>query len=103
VVAEVIGERPAGEIPIDHPLVKLAVECHAANGLKANLNIGSTDANEPLSRGLPAICMGLTTGAGSHTLGEYMNIKPVAQGLQILVDLVQAAFRGGNTHRSLGV
>jgi len=101
-VAEVIGERPTGEIPVDHPLVTLAVECHAANGLKANLNIGSTDANEPLSRGLPAICMGLTTGGGSHTLGEYMNIKPVAQGLQILVDLVQAAFRGGNTYRSLG-
>jgi len=94
VVAEVIGERPAGEISIDHPLVKLAVECHAANGLKANLNIGSTDANEPLSRGLPAICMGLTTGGGSHTLGEYINIKPLAQGLQILVHLVQAAFRG---------
>ena len=97
VVAEMIGERPAGEIPVDHPLVKLAVESHAANGLKANLNIGSTDANEPLSRGFPAICMGLTTGGGAHTLGEYINIKPVAQGLQILVDLVQGAFRGGNT------
>jgi len=94
VVAEMIGERPAGEIPEDHPLVKLAVECHAANGLRVNLNIGSTDANEPLSRGFPAICMGLTTGGGSHTLGEYINIKPVAQGLQILVDLVWAVFRG---------
>jgi tripeptide aminopeptidase len=94
VVAEVIGERPAGEIPEDHPLVKLAEECHAANGLKAHLNIGSTDANEPLSRGLPAICVGLTTGGGSHTLGEYINIKPVEQGLQTLVDLVWAVFRG---------
>ena len=89
-VAEVIGERPSGEIPADHPLVKLAEDCHIANGLRAKLNIGSTDANEPLSRGYPAICLGLTTGGGVHTTGEYINIKPVGQGLGILVDLVQA-------------
>jgi tripeptide aminopeptidase len=93
--AEVIGERPAGEIPEDHPLVKLAVECHAENGLKAKLNIGSTDANEPLSRGLPAICLGLTTGGGSHTTAEYIDVKPIRQGLGILVDLVHAVFREG--------
>jgi tripeptide aminopeptidase len=94
VESEVIGERPAGEIPADHPLVKLAIECHAVNGLKAKLNIGSTDANEPLSRGLPAICIGLTTGGGSHTTGEYIDVKPLGQGLGILVDFVQAEFRG---------
>lgn len=94
VESEVIGERPAGEIPADHPLVKLAIKCHAVNGLKAKLNIGSTDANEPLSRGLPAICIGLTTGGGSHTTGEYIDVKPLGQGLGILVDFVQAEFRG---------
>ena len=97
---EVIGDRPAGEIPVSHPLVKFANECHIANGMKADLNIGSTDANEPLSRGLPAICIGLTTGGGSHSMYEYINIKPVAQGLQILEDLVWAVFRGGY-HSSL--
>jgi tripeptide aminopeptidase len=94
VFAEVIGERPAGEIPVSHPLVKFAIESHSANGLKVDLNIGSTDANEPLSRGFPAICIGLTTGGGSHTLGEYINIKPLGQGLKILEDLVRAVFRG---------
>ena len=93
VFAEVIGERPAGEIPVSHPLVKLAIESHRANGLKVDLNIGSTDANEPLSRGFPAICIGLTTGGGSHTLDEYINIKPLGQGLKILEDLVWAVFR----------
>ena len=92
IVAEVIGERPSGETPADHPLVKLAEGCHIANGLRAKLNIGSTDANEPLSRGYPAICLGLTTGGGVHTTGEYIDIKPVGQGLGILVDLVQAVW-----------
>jgi acetylornithine deacetylase/succinyl-diaminopimelate desuccinylase-like protein len=96
VKAEVIGDRPAGAIPVDHPLIKLAVKCHAENGISAKLNIGSTDANEPLSRGFPAICIGLTTGGGAHTLGEYIDTKPVAQGLAILADLVQAIFQEGN-------
>jgi acetylornithine deacetylase/succinyl-diaminopimelate desuccinylase-like protein len=91
--AEVIGDRPAGEIPADHPLVKTAIECFARNGIKAKLNIGSTDANVPLSRGLPAICVGLTTGGGSHTLGEYIDTKPVAQGLGIVVEIIQTIFR----------
>ncbi len=87
--ADVIGERPAGEIPAEHPLVKMAFECHIQNGVDPKLNVGSTDANIPLSRGYPAICMGLTTGGGAHTTSEYIDIPPVGQGLGILVDLIQ--------------
>ncbi len=93
VSAEVIGERLAGELPIEHPLVKHAVKCLDAQGITANLNIGSTDANEPLSRGLPAICVGITTGGGAHTLEEYIDIGPVGQGLAYLVDLIYAIFQ----------
>ena len=91
--AVVIGDRPAGEIPVDHPLVQTALEIYMANGIKAKLNIGSTDANEPLSRGLPAICVGLTTGGRSHSIEEYIDTKPLALGLGILVDLIQAIYR----------
>jgi len=95
VTAEVIGDRPAGEIPADHPLVKIAIECITRYGIKAKLNIGSTDANVPLSRGLPAICVGLTSGGGSHTLGEYIDTKPVAQGIGTVADIIQTVFRQG--------
>jgi acetylornithine deacetylase/succinyl-diaminopimelate desuccinylase-like protein len=93
VEAKIIGDRPAGEIPADHPLVKLAVKCLAEIGIEARLNIGSTDANEPLSQGLPAICVGLTTGGGTHTIDEYIDIKPVEKGLGFLVKLVHAVFQ----------
>ncbi len=93
--AEVIGDRPAGEIPADHPLVKLAARCYARGGTNVRLNIGSTDANVPLSRGLPAICVGLTTGGGAHTMGEYIDIKPLEHGLETLVDIIQTIFRRG--------
>lgn len=85
---EVIGQRPAGEISADHPLVKLAGECLSARGLKPVLTSGSTDANIPLSRGFPAIVLGITTGGGAHTVHEYINIEPVAAGMEQLVEFV---------------
>lgn len=88
---EVIGERPAGEIPHDHPLVVLAAECLSDQGLKPTFTAGSTDANIPLSRGIPAIVLGITTGGGAHTPREYIDIEPVAKGMQQLVRFVENA------------
>jgi tripeptide aminopeptidase len=93
VTADLIGQRPAGEISPEAPLVRLAMSCLEAQGLQPILNIGSTDANIPLSRGLPAICVGLTTGGGAHTTGEYILTQPLEQGLAQLVGLVTGAFR----------
>lgn len=87
-----IGQRPAGEIPADHPLVRLAAACLEAQGLPPRLNIGSTDANVPLSRGLPAICLGITTGGGAHTLHEYILTEPIGRGLAQLVGVVEGFF-----------
>jgi tripeptide aminopeptidase len=85
---EVVGRRPVGAISADHPLVQLAMNTLAAEGLKAVLTSGSTDANIPLSRGLPAIVLGITTGAGAHSRDEYIHTQPVAQGMRQLVSFV---------------
>jgi acetylornithine deacetylase/succinyl-diaminopimelate desuccinylase-like protein len=51
--AEVIGQRPAGEIPASHPLVRLAMAfCRRRVFLAPEHRL--TDANVPLSYGLPA-------------------------------------------------
>jgi tripeptide aminopeptidase len=92
VSAEVIGDRPAGQIPVDHPLVMAAIKNYFKEGIEVKLNIGSTDANIPLSRGYPAICMGLTCGGGSHTVGEYIETKPIRHGFRILTNLIQSIF-----------
>jgi acetylornithine deacetylase/succinyl-diaminopimelate desuccinylase-like protein len=87
--AEIIGERPAGEIPADHALVKLAVDCLREQGIEAVLTTGSTDANIPLSKELPAVVMGITTGGGAHTLGEYIDAGPVEKGMESLIRFVE--------------
>jgi acetylornithine deacetylase/succinyl-diaminopimelate desuccinylase-like protein len=86
----VIGERPVGGIAADHPLVRLAQECLRAQGIAPNLNVGSTDANVPFSRGIPAITIGLTTGSGAHTVHEYINVEPLKKGMEQLVKLVSS-------------
>jgi tripeptide aminopeptidase len=89
VAAEVIGQRPAGEIPAAHPLVKLAEECLKGQGIEPNLAIGSTDANAPLSRGFPAICLGLTRGGGAHTVHEYIETEPLRKGMEQVLQFVK--------------
>ena len=93
VTLELIGRRPAGKLPSTDPLVRLAKRCLLAQGLQPNLTIGSTDANIPLSRGLPAICVGLSTGYGAHTFNEYINVGPLFQGLAQLVAVVEGIFQ----------
>ncbi len=85
---DIIGDRPTGEIQPNHPLVQLAKRALESQGIQPNFNIGSTDANIPLSRGLASICIGLTVGGGVHTLKEYMHIKPINRGLEQLVTVV---------------
>ena len=88
VESQVIGQRPAGEIAVSHPLVMLARECLHELGLEAGLISGSTDANIPLSKGYPAIVLGITTGGSAHTIHEYINTVPIAQGIEQLVKFV---------------
>ena len=84
-----IGNRPVGEISIRHPLVRIAQRCLAEQGLQVHLGIGSTDTNIPLSKGIPAICVGLTQGGGAHTREEYILTEPLQRGLPAIANLVE--------------
>lgn len=89
VYADVIGQRPAGEISARHPLVRLAKDCLHEQDLDAGLISGSTDANVPLSRGYPALVLGVTTGGNAHTMNEYIHTAPVEKGMRQLMRFVE--------------
>jgi len=89
VVAEQIGNRPAGGIPASHPLVALAEKSLMHVGMEPMLTTGSTDANIPLSRGYPTICLGITTGEGAHTVNEFIDTRHIENGMHQLLYLVQ--------------
>ncbi len=86
-----IGNRPWGEIPPDHPLVEAARQALIKAGIETcYLEMGSTDANIPLSKNLPSICIGLTYGSGAHTLDEYIEIQPLEVGYGALLTTIDA-------------
>jgi acetylornithine deacetylase/succinyl-diaminopimelate desuccinylase-like protein len=92
VKCDVIGHRPGGEIPQDHDLVQLACEAlRAGEVTECTFGIASTDANVPLSRSMPAICVGLTRGGLAHTPREYIEIETIPNGYKMLDFLIRGA------------
>ena len=69
---DLIGERPGGETPPDSTLVEFAGRATRILGIKPQLDQASTDANLPMSLGIPAITLGAGgNSANSHTLDEW--------------------------------
>jgi acetylornithine deacetylase/succinyl-diaminopimelate desuccinylase-like protein len=71
-IIDKIGDRPAAQLPSESPVLEAlrAVDRHL--GLRTDLRLGSTDANIPISRGVPALSMGAGgEGSGAHTLAEW--------------------------------
>jgi acetylornithine deacetylase/succinyl-diaminopimelate desuccinylase-like protein len=90
---QLIGQRPAGDLDRNHPMVQHARDCLSAQGIEPRLTLGSTDANIPLSLGYPSIVLGLTCGGGAHTLDEYIETGPLDQGAQQLFSFVCGAWK----------
>ncbi len=78
---ETIGERPAGVVPVDSPVVKVASATLNVLGVDATLDASSTDANVPIAAGIPAVCIGLTTGGNVHRVDEFIDTASVPLGL----------------------
>jgi tripeptide aminopeptidase len=71
---DVIGERPGGETAVDHPLVVAAMEATRLIGRDPELAIASTDANVPISLGIPAVAIGAGgRGGDAHTASEWFD------------------------------
>ncbi len=78
-----VGDRPAGGAPEDSPIVQAAISVTGALGLSVQLDEGSTDANVPMSLGIPAITIdGGGRGTGAHSLGETFDPRDSWQGTQ---------------------
>ncbi len=88
--AESIGERPAGVVAADSPIVQIAASTLTALGLEPSFDASSTDANVPIAAGIPAVCIGLTTGGNVHRADEFIDLEPVAKGVTQLALLTLA-------------
>ncbi len=87
-----IGERPSGHINRESIPVSWAAEAlHFVGCKEISFSGGSTDANIPLSRGYPAVCVGLANAGNTHRIDEYLEPENLPRGLGQLLLLTLAA------------
>jgi di/tripeptidase len=91
-----VGRREAGVIPTDHPLSEAAARALQAVDADIVWGSGSTDANVPLSRGIPAICIGITQGWNAHRLDDYIDVTDIPRGMEALARLVWSISTSGS-------
>jgi acetylornithine deacetylase/succinyl-diaminopimelate desuccinylase-like protein len=81
-----LGSRPAGKIPDGAPLVETIRSVDRFLGNRSRIERSSTDANIPLSLGIPAVSLGAGgKGGGSHTLAEWYDPDDRELGLKRLL------------------
>jgi acetylornithine deacetylase/succinyl-diaminopimelate desuccinylase-like protein len=77
-----IGRRPAGQTHPSHPLVRAAVQASRNLGQEPSFMASSTDANLPMSLGIPAITLGAGGRGGKiHTLDEWFENENGPEGI----------------------
>ena len=81
----VLGERPAGQASANSRIVTSAAEILRSLSCPPSADASSTDANAAIARGIPAICIGMTTGGSAHRMDEYIDIPPIGTGLAQLL------------------
>ena len=92
VTIEPIGCRPCGETASEHPLVQHAMAATRLVGRIPDLATASTDANVPISQGIPAIAIGAGgRGGDAHTPGEWFENTDGPLGVARALTLAVAA------------
>ena len=86
---DVLGDRPAGSVDPQHPLVRAAKDALSEQGTSSVSPATSTDANAAHARGIPAIAVGVTRGSGEHTAQEWIETGPIEDGVRALARTVE--------------
>ena len=88
---ETLGDRPGGALPPSAAIVQTALAVSGALGIRSVLDESSTDANIPISMGIPAITTGGGgTGSGAHSPQEVFDTTDSFRGSQRILLLAIA-------------
>lgn len=96
ITVDIIGVRPCSnavdESTLEEMIQKTQEICKKHTGIDCVRASGSTDANIPMSLGVPAVCVGTYQGGGMHTREEYLEISSIPAGLKIAAELILGYF-----------
>ena len=92
---KLLGERPCGNIkkkklrPLEEKIEKCISEIF---GGSIDYHSGSTDANYPLSLGIPAVCIGSIEDHGCHTREEYLMLEDLFPAMRYILSVMGSYF-----------
>ncbi|UEG52574.1 M20/M25/M40 family metallo-hydrolase [Mucilaginibacter daejeonensis] len=72
VEVKMVGDRPSGSGDPNTPFVQRTIAATSYFGVEPGLSVSSTNANIPISKGIPAVTIGSGgRSGGAHALGEW--------------------------------
>lgn len=83
-----IGDRPCSDAVLKASLYDRIGAIRRVQGLAVTWRAGSTDANIPLSMGIPATAFSIYRGQGAHTINERLFLSSLEPGLLQLAALL---------------
>lgn len=92
IIVDLVGERPCMKNVDEQEIKKMTNLALALQekyaGIKPVTQSGSTDCNIPHSLGVPAVCVGVSSGNGTHTRQEYLVKKSMEYGFAVALELI---------------
>jgi acetylornithine deacetylase/succinyl-diaminopimelate desuccinylase-like protein len=86
-----LGSRPGGRLAEHSPLLRTIQAVDSYLSIRSRVDCASTDANVPLSMGLPAVSVGAGgQGGGAHTTQEWYSPEGREQGLRRILLILAA-------------
>lgn len=87
-----VGDRPCGDVDADaiarlKAIVIPVIE--SVTGERVRCISASTDCNIPLSKGVPALCIGVNEYSGVHTREEWVDKASMVKGLEIALRVAE--------------
>lgn len=91
---DVFFRRRAGGLRFSHPLVRSAHEVMLALGIEPDQGHSPSELSEFISRGIPALTLGISRGEKHRTEPDYVEIEPIIRGVAQLIGTLMAIDAG---------
>ncbi len=86
--------REAGGIPFSHPMVKTVVDVMSLLGIEPDQGHSPSELSEFISRGIPAVTLGITGGEKNRNKPDHVMIDPILTGVAQVIGTILAIDRG---------
>jgi len=91
---DVFFSRQAGGISFSHPLVRCVLEVMSALDIPPDQGHSPSELSEFISRGIPAVTLGITHGEKNTKVPDYVEIGPMLSGVAQLAGVLVAIDQG---------